>query len=1020
MTLKTDGLTNIGMGNGKTTNFLVEYDTVLFDSLPASQQSAVKANLIANANALLSVIENEFTALTGWFNVPSSKFGTGHRQVVKLNQADGSGAVNWGYGGDIHLDAQSRNNNAANAADIVNMLFVAEFAEVLMDINGKWSRFDSSGEGLSMYCSIERFPAGNYDYYGSLVDMWLNKHPRQDWVNATEGTDGNFISFACAVASIYYLNTQLNFSIDQIIAAGASNLASTYRNLTADSGDPYPFFAGLLEHVYPSSANVSLPGPDLDDPFPEALLSFWMDKNTFGKDEVQDVINTSGGKWEKAFWLVVEGFSKDSFSALSVTIPALTGSFARLNGVSISQHLSPQNELDIDFENATDPQAPQRIRVPFDIMFDSASLADFPPLGSQAYELDASLTIAGTKVRGSDASTQFALIAGADPYFTNIDPAQNNVFYLSQDLRVFTATPAQNSNPISGGPAFTDDSPLGAFSYIQQLLTWLNDPSNHFTDGTKDPFASGIIPQPADALQGDSSVTPFTYDFSDFFNPKRDNNYNFAVVRVRLRGTAGPAGAAKNVRLFFRLWSTETADTDYQTGSTYPCTWDTAGQPDSPLVGTDHNTLPFFATGDLSGNTDYVAGGANIRDIQIPDGQDNIWAYYGCFLNLYDSNNVIDGTAVQGWLTGTHHCIVAQIAYDDAPIYPGASPESSDKLAQRNLQVTLSDNPGPAATHRIPQTFDLRPSAAVSTGLLYPDELMIDWGSIPDGSVASIYWPQVLASDVLALASKIYCSHTLSAGDTHTIKCKVTGGVTYVPIPPGAGENFASLFTVDLPTTVVARQEFNIVVRRIATHRIAEIDRATRALPSTKGIVKKGEKPIAGKPPVEEVEKAAAYRLRRWRYVVGTFQIKIPVATGEEMLFPEANTLAIMRWRLQQMAPSNRWYPVLERYINYIAARVDGLGGDSSSILPSPNGVPAEHIVITKNEYTGYVYEVLFDCFGDFEGFVLSDCSGTHAFKTREPGIRELVLRACREHLLLCVYAEGGHVHRIRKLVIRC
>ena len=37
------------------------------------------------------------------------------------------------------------------------------------------------------------------------------------------------------------------------------------------------------------------------------------------------------------------------------------------------------------------------------------------------------------------------MTAGADPYFTNIDPSQNNVFWLSQDLRVFKATPAKYS-----------------------------------------------------------------------------------------------------------------------------------------------------------------------------------------------------------------------------------------------------------------------------------------------------------------------------------------------------------------------------------------------------------------------------------------------------------------------------------------------------------------------------------------------------------------------------------------------
>ncbi len=165
---------------------------------------------------------------------------------------------------------------------------------------------------------------------------------------------------------------------------------------------------------------------------------------------------------------------------------------------------------------------------------------------------------------------------------------------------------------------------------------------------------------------------------------------------------------------------------------------------------------------------------------------------------------------------------------------------------------------------------------------------------------------------------------------------------------------------------------------------------------------------------------AARKGLGNWRYVVGTFQIKIPVTTSDVMLFPEENTLAIMKWRLQQMATSNRWYLVLQRYINYIAGRVDGLGGDSASIQPSLNGVPVkefgkEH----KREYTGKVEEVLFDCFGDFEGFVLSDCGDKHTFMTRERGIEEIALRALQDRLLLSVFVEGEHEHRICKLVIK-
>jgi hypothetical protein len=997
MALSTAGLTN----NGLTTNFKIQYE----DTLP--NQATVKAN----ANALIAIVENEFTVTTGWFNTPSGKFGTGNRQVVNLNIGAGGGGNNGGYGSAVNIDSIGA---GPNPLESVKMVFMNEWVEILMSLTGgKWNAGDSNGEGLSQYAGIVRFQTGHYSYYGSWVDQWLNKQPRQDWVNNTEGTDGNAISFGCSLAFIFYLNTELGFSINQIIAAGASNLTAICKSLTGDNGDPYPFFANLLEHVYPSSGPANIPGPVSDNPFPLGQLAFWVDKSTFGKDEVQDVINVSAGKFPNAFWLIVEGFSKDSFNSLGATIPAPTGSFATTPGVTISQG-SPQ------FENAANSKAPQRVRIPFDITFTNALLASFPVAGGAptTRELDAFIQIGGKKVPGSDAATIFELVAGADPYFTNIDPSQNNVFYLSQDLRVFTATPGQSNTPVAGGPNFGGDNVGGAYQYIKDLLNFLN--SNFSNPGGSDPFST-ILPGQGGSLTGDSSVTPFTLDLSNFFNPKIFNNYNFAVARARLRGTAGPTGAAQNVRVFFRLWSTETADTDYQTLTTYRSNLDAAGLPGSPQVGSGHNTFPFFGSNN-SGSADYGPGGINIRDVTINSG-DSVWAYYGCFLNLYDSGNNVDGKPIQQWLVGTHHCIVAQIAYDGAPIINAngitASPENSDKLAQRNLQVTRSDNPGPASTHRIPQTFDIRPSAALveQNGILVnrPDELMIDWGAIPAGSIASIYWPQASAAQVLALATRLYGSHTLTASDANTIQCTVTGGITYVPIPPGAGENFAGLFTVDLPSGIVAGQEFNIIVRRIATRSQPTV--ILRTLPATIERPKRGVK-------AEAAAVVAAAQTRtptEWRYVVGTFQVKIPVATGDTLLVDEENTLAIMKWRLQQMEPSNRWYPVLQRYVSYLAGRVDGLGGDSNAIAPSPNGVsPGQLAKATVHEYTGKVCEVIFDCFGDFEGFVLCDCDVAYVFKSRKRGIAKLALRACKEGLRLSVFADAGPERRIRRIIVRC
>ena len=63
---------------------------------------------------------------------------------------------------------------------------------------------------------------------------------------------------------------------------------------------------------------------------------------------------------------------------------------------------------------------------------------------------------------------------------------------------------------------------------------------------------------------------------------------------------------------------------------------------------------------------------------------------------------------------------------------------------------------------------------------------MIDWGNTPPGSVATIYWPGLHASKVLALANSIYASHLLSAADGHTIQCVTTRGRHLHPHPTRA------------------------------------------------------------------------------------------------------------------------------------------------------------------------------------------------------------------------------------------
>jgi hypothetical protein len=421
-------------------------------------------------------------------------------------------------------------------------------------------------------------------------------------------------------------------------------------------------------------------------------------------------------------------------------------------------------------------------------------------------------------------------------------------------------------------------------------------------------------------------------------------------------------------------------------------------------------TTPFFAT-NKTGSQDYDSSVSNnnIRTIQIPTvpGQDSVWAYYGCFLDVYDSNNNCS-------YPGTHHCLVAQIAYDNAPLLydsgTATNPGNTDKLAQRNLQITLSGNPGPATTHRIPQAFDTRPSQQFldkdGRVLNQPDELMIDWGNTPVGSKAQIYWPEVAAADVLALANRLYGTHLLTAIDANTIGFKSAKGVTYVPIPAAANKKFAGLFSVDLPLGIKKGQEFNILVRRIATQK------------AVNQIITK--RPLAAR--------AEAQTVSSWRYIAGAFQVKIPVTTEDQMLRPEENTLAILKARLEAMSPQYRWYPVVQRMIEIVAGRVDGSGGNSVAIPPSLLGYQPQGDTGGRHhprprrervcEHTGKISGLLFDRFGDFEGFVLDTEDGPRSYYSRERDLRDLAERVWAERLRITVWSEEDEQHRALRILV--
>ena len=1009
-TYVTTGLPNAGVTTPSGV-YKVSYD----NSLSA-------ADGLNKATALMADLETDFNIMNGWFNNIGLPFAT--PMTCQLTGQAGGWSASW--------SPLTLSPTLGSALDLARFLVVAEVTEMLMwkQAKGWFGAGDegSTGEGLSHFLATQfLISIGSPNRYSSLSSIWLNpnNYPEAgpaypDWVNNTDTTDNsNSQKSACSLLFLWYLCTQLGFGVNTIVQAAGADLGVVYKNLTGDANDPFPYFKQLLTTAYPSPTGNQIPGPNWDNPWPLGALSFVASKTTYGHDEVQaSLASASAGRFNDAFSVALDGFNSQTLGA---NTPGLSGPATTFAGL-----LLPADAAGVQYQSANH-LIPQRITFPYDSLFSAASLPAFPSTGTEQEALDGAISIAGKPFSGS---TPLTFEAAGYPYFANLNPAAGNVLWLSQDLRVFTASPGFNNQPVAGGPTFATDSFAGAYAYIQTLLTWLN--ANYSDPSGADPFDlnTGVLPNQTGAYSGDSSVTPTTTQ-----GGSTHNNYNFAIARVRLNGTAGTPGQTDNVRVFFRVWSTQSADTDFQP-STYPSHTDAAGLPDYPLIPADAHTIPFFATGNnpplgSAGDPEYGPSGVNNQNLTIQSGG-SLWAYYGCFINVYDPAMIVNGSQVQTWLAGDHHCIVAQIAYDGDPIVAPANPGDSDKLAQRNLQITQSGNPGWPATHRVPQTFDLRGVLVGNQGaaqIASPDELLIEWGKAPKGTVAQIFWPGADAAQIIDVASRLYGPHQLSvAGDAESIRFEVDGDVSYIPIPTTGPDDLSGLLTLDLPSSVVYGQEIKVTLQRVTTRRLLAEEpiqlqaasnpagasrtsarrnpRGTAAAggiaTEPQGVIEGGARIREGKPPSTHTS--------TWRQVTGSFQIKVPVTPEERMLPEQEDMLAVFRWRLQAMPAGYRWRRAVERYTEYLAEKVDALGGHSERIPPSLGGRPGKHHLRTAEDdlaFTGKVVGIRYDRFGDFTGFTMRLENGLlRSFRSHEKPVAELVHDAWAGRYLISVHVD--------------
>jgi hypothetical protein len=783
-------------------------------------------------------------------------------------------------------------------------------------------------------------------------------------------------------------------------------------------------------------------------------LAFIVERSTFGMDEVDSLepTSTSVASFGSAYWIAVSGVLPSELGLSSgnlaptqqpVVTTALDPTLPHNVSVDIEAMLSAaQFTGSVVPQDPSLPDQPQTFLFPYTIAFTGdKGFQDMkgatPPIGSTLVTLSA--TMPGI---ASGASTQIELVTGENPYFLNVNPKDpTQPTWLSFDLRLFKVTLAPNAPPTMFGaqlPASAADAP----GFIAQAIANLNAGQGTTADG--DSFET--------TLQTDEEVSALEFNST---NSSTQLVFNFALARVRLVGkTTGPTPYP--VRVFFRLFQAQNTVSNFDTTTTYRFATDgTLHGRKVPRLGVQNDahgnpeyvTIPCFASPriNLTGpaKMDDQKDFPNAYPITIVTPGVEVDSYFGCWVDINQEQPFLpptpptgnyDGPWTSEWTTqmqnpssmalqsirdaithAPHQCLIAEIRYEDAPVVPNATTATSDKLAQRNIAWIDGPNPGVDASRRMSHPIQVRPTPH---GVKHPDELMIFWGRTPAQSRAELYLPALSAATIASTANRLYPSQHMRAADPHTVTFDARG-VSFVPLPAGTALA-AGLLTVMLPPGIRKGEQYTITVRQLSD---AEATAAPQP-PSTRLLAAGDDRAVAR-------DVAAVARPRPWRHVAGAFQFIISVKTKEAILLNQERLLATLRWILLGMPKHKRWFPVLQRYITYVAGVVGGSGGQPDHIQPSPTGwvpgmpkplpAPLPHHPPhggAVEEFTGKIQGLIYDRFGDFEGFLFETTTGAvHRIFSRERAVRDLAHHAQVERLRVHVAVERDH-WRLRQMFV--
>jgi hypothetical protein len=163
------------------------------------------------------------------------------------------------------------------------------------------------------------------------------------------------------------------------------------------------------------------------------------------------------------------------------------------------------------------------------------------------------------------------------------------------------------------------------------------------------------------------------------------------------------------------------------------------------------------------------------------------------------------------------------------------------------------------------------------------DELLIDWGDLPDSSRATLHLPGVDVAHIVNLRNLRHAPGDLAIVDRHTIAL-TPGGATFVPLPHAPDGHVPGVLRVELPDGIKKGQRWAIDVVQL---RGAE------------------------------------------RRAMGGFRVDIQVSQATAIAGAERRLLIHMFDRLTSTPPTSRWHPVLARRVDTVRARAEQLAASA-------------------------------------------------------------------------------------------